>query len=292
MSLDETFTSIRLTFYNKIGELFEKIASTLGYPENPGMPIEANNKVLNIQDWMETMPERITYFPPAQRPETWFEMIFGPVPKVEPLPRYIYETQSEGFYNFYVENYKNLFFLPDWLSEFIQVKLHICLDISALEISREILFIGLVLFSQMIALRIALAWLIYINPYTFPWSYLVTSVDWTEEALQGLVPSVFGVNVTGSVFLGAIGSLADSLNNLVFTMPFLPSEGEPTRLVMNNQIKDVLVFHYLPVLWYRHMIPNDIRRFWMDERPDILEYMQRAYHDLNLTVLPDKLLHL
>jgi hypothetical protein len=287
MSLDEKFTSIRLAFYQKIGELFEKIALTLGYPENPGMPIEANNKVLNIQDWMETMPERVTYFPPAQRPETWFEMIFGPAPKVEPLPRYLYETKNEGFYNFYVENFKNLFFLPDWLSEFIQIKLNICLDISALEISREIVFIGLVLFSQLIALRIALAWLIYINPYTFPWSYLVTSVDWTEEALQGLVPSVFGVNVTGSVFLGAIGSLADSLNNLVFTMPFLPSEGEPTRLVINNQIKDVLVFHYLPVLWYRYPIPNDIRQFWIDERPDILEYMQMAYHDLNLTLLPD-----
>ena len=292
MSFDEKFTSIRLAFYNKVGELFEKIASTLGYPENPGMPIEANNKVLNIQDWMETIPERVTYFPPAQRPETWLETIFGPVPKVEPLPRYIYETKNEGFYNFYVENYKNLFFLPDWLSEFIQIKLHICLDISALEISREIVFIGLVLFSQLIALRIALAWLIYINPYTFPWSYLVTSVDWTEEALQGLVPSVFGVNVTGSVFLGAIGSLADSLNNLVFTMPFLPSEGEPTRLVMNNQMKDVLVFHYLPVLWYRYPIPNDIRQFWMNERPDILEYMQTAYHDLNLILVPDKLIHL
>ena len=93
------------------------------------MPIEANNKVLNIQDWMETMPERVTYFPPAQRPETWFEMIFGPAPKVEPLPRYLYETKNEGFYNFYVENFKNLFFLPDWLSEFIQIKLNICLDI-------------------------------------------------------------------------------------------------------------------------------------------------------------------
>jgi hypothetical protein len=28
---------------------------------------------------------------------------------------------EEGFYNFYIENYKNIYFLPDWFSEFLQV---------------------------------------------------------------------------------------------------------------------------------------------------------------------------
>jgi hypothetical protein len=32
-----------------------------------------------------------------QRPETWFEMIFGPSPKAETVPRYIYENKEEGF---------------------------------------------------------------------------------------------------------------------------------------------------------------------------------------------------
>jgi hypothetical protein len=72
-----------------------------------------------------------------QRPETWFEMIFGPSPKAETVPRYIYENK-EGFYNFYIENYKNIYFLPDWFSEFLQVKLHVCLDITVLETVRSI----------------------------------------------------------------------------------------------------------------------------------------------------------
>ena len=42
---------------------------------------------------------------------------------MEAVPRYIYESKEEGFYNFYIENYKNIYFLPDWLSEFIQVRL-------------------------------------------------------------------------------------------------------------------------------------------------------------------------
>jgi hypothetical protein len=45
------------------------------------------------------------------------------------------------------------------------------------------------------------------------------------------------------VFLGILGVVADSLNHLVFTMPFLPSEGEETKLLINQQMKDVLVFH-------------------------------------------------
>ena len=142
----------------------------------------------------------------------------------------------------------------------------------------------------MVVLRIAISWLIYINPYTFPWCYLAAAVDWTEDVLQGIVPAILGVNITGSVFLGVLGVVADSLNHLVFTMPFLPSEAEETKLLINQEMKDVLVFHYLPILWYRHPIPNDIREFWYYQRPDILEYMQTAYKDLDIQFLPDSII--
>ena len=145
-------------------------------------------------------------------------------------------------------------------------------------------------YSQVVILRIALSWFIYINPYTFPWCYVAAAVDWTEDVLQGMVPSILGVNITGSVFLGIIGVLADSLNHLVFTMPFLPSEGEETKLLINQQLKDVLVFHYLPILWYRYPIPNEIREFWYKERPDILNYLEKAYNNLDIQFLPDNII--
>ena len=285
MGLDAKFGIVRDALYGKVGVFFEKIAQHYGYPENLGMP--TISRVLQENGSGFGLQKRTTFFPPPQFPETWFEMIFGPAPKVDTLPRYIYETKEEGFYNFYIEDYRNTFFLPDWFSEFIQIKLNLCLDITVLEVIREVLFIGLIFYSQMVILRIAISWLIYINPYSFPWSYLTTAVDWTEDSLQGIVPSLFGVNMTGTIFLGALGVIADSLNPLVFTMPFLPSEGESTQLVINSEMKDVLVFHYLPALWYKYPIPNDIREFWLAERPDILEYMKIAYHDLNLQLIPD-----
>ena len=289
MSLDEKFLPIRNTFYEIISNFFKKTAQLFGYPDNPGMPVtpDISNEIEFRSEFINNLPTHKTFWPPIQRPETWFEMILGPTPKVEIVPRYTYESKGEGFYNFYIENYKNIYFLPDWLSEFIQVRLHICLDMTVLETIREILFVGLMVYSQLVILRIALAWFISINPYTVPWCYLAAAVDWTEDVLQGIVPAILGVNITGSVFLGILGVIADSLNHLVFTMPFLPSEGEETKVLINQQMKNVLVFHYLPILWYRYPIPNEIREFWYQERPDILTYMQMAYRDLNVNFLPN-----
>jgi len=292
MSLDDKFIPIRTAIYNGVGNLFKGLAGFFGYPENPGMPTTykmPESEVYARAQFLESLPSHRSFWPPQQRPETWFETIFGPSPKVDPVPRFLYESKEEGFYNFYIENYKNIFFLPDWLSEFIQVRLNICLDISLLETIREVLFIGLVIYSQIVILRITISWFIYINPYRFPWCYLAAAVDWTEEVLQGLVPAILGVNMTGTIFLGLIGVVADSLNHLVFTMPFLPSEGEETKLIINQEMKDVLVFHYLPISWYRHPIPNDIREFWYTERPDILKYMEKAYQDLDIQFLPDRI---
>ena len=292
MSLDEKFIPIRTVFYQIIEDFFKKIAGLFGYPQNPGMPTiyEMSNETYARSQFFDSLPTHKTYWPPIQQPETWLEMIVGPTPKVESISRYIYENKDEGFYSFYIENYKNLYFLPDWLSEFIQVRLNICLDISLLETIREVLFIGLIVYSQMVVVRIAISWLIYINPYTFPWCYLAAAVDWTEDVLQGIVPAILGVNITGSVFLGILGVVADSLNHLVFTMPFLPSEAEETKVLINNDMKDILVFHYLPILWYRYSIPNNIREYWYYQNPQILEYMQESYKDLNIQFLPDNII--
>ena len=292
MNLDEKFIPVRTGFYEMVDSFFQKLAGLFGYPENPGMltvhdlPTEAYAR----SQFLENLPSHQTSWPPQQRPETWFEMLLGPSPKVDSVPRYIYESREEGFYNFYIENYKNIYFLPDWFSEFLQVRLNLCLDITLLETIREVLFVGLLIYYQIVMLRIILAWFISINPYTFPWCYVAAAVDWTEDILQGIVPAILGVNLTGSVFLGILGVLGDSLNHLVFTMPFLPSEGEETQLLVNQEMKDVLVFHYLPILWYRYPLPNEIREFWYKERPDILNYMQKAYKDLDIQFLPDNLI--
>lgn len=292
MSLDDKFIPIRTGFYQMVDSLFKKIAGLFGYPGNPGMSTiyDLSDEASVRSKFLENLPSHRTFWPPIQRPENWFETIVGPSPKIDAVPRYVYENREEGFYNFYIENFKNAYFLPDWLSEFLQVRLNLCLDITLLETIREVLFIGLVIYSNIVILRITLSWFIYINPYTVPWCYVVAAVDWTEEVLQGVVPAILGVNITGTIFLGILGVLADSLNHLVFTMPFLPSEAEESKLLLQQQMKDVLIFHYLPILWYRYPIPNEIREYWYNQRPEILDYMQKAYKDSDIQFLPDSVI--
>lgn len=291
MSLDDKFLPVQIAFYETVNSFFKTIARLFGYPKNPGMSTSENisDEVYLRSKFLNSLPVHQTSWPPRETPENWWEVFLGTTPKVDTIPRYIYESQEEGFYNFYIENYKNMYFLPDWFSQFLQVNLNFCLDLTVLENLRESTFVTLVIYSQIVMLRIALSWFILINPYSVPWCYIAAAVDWTEEILQGIVPSVLGVNVTGTIFLGVLGSIADSLNHLVFTMPYLPREGEAAKLLINNQMKDVLVFHYLPILWYRYPIPNEIREFWYTERPDILEYLQRSYQNLDVQFLPDNI---
>lgn len=292
MSFTTRFGPIRDLIYKITGKFFEIVASLFGYPENPGMPVikeKLSDHDLN-EDFLKSLPLRTIEWPPVSRPETWFETVFGTIPKVEPIPRYIYENQLEGFYNFYVVYYQNIVFLPDWLSEFLQVRLNFCLDLNYLEMVREVIFIGLAGYAQLIGLRIAISWFPSINPFVFPWYYLTAITDWTEELLQGVVPVVFGVSITGSSFLILLGILADNLNNLVLTMPFLPSEGEIVTVSRNGRSIKMIVFHYLPSLWYSYPIPDNIRKYWYYYRPDILEHMQTNYKNLNLQLLPDEIL--
>ena len=292
MTLQDKFNPIRTAFYDLASAFFKELAKHFGYPDNPGIPT-VYDKPIELQtrlDFFNNLPVRKTYWPPGQRPESWFEMIFGPTPKMDTLTRHIYENKEEGFYNFYIENYKNIFFLPNFISEFIQIRLNICLDITSLEIFREVLFLFIMFYWQIVMFRITISWWLSINPYTVPWAYIISLVDWTDDVLQGLVPSFMGVQITGSIFLAALGTIGDSLNHIVFTMPFLPNEGEAAKLLIKEETKEILVFHYLPILWYRYPIPNDIREFWYTERPDILEYMQTVYKDLDISFLPDNII--
>jgi len=293
MTFNDKFADVREAFIDGVGVFIKQIAGLLGYPQNPGMkitgvPLTAIEDIItDKRKLVDSLPLRKVPFPPIQRPETFTEMIFGTVPKVEPIPRIIYESSQDGYYNFYIENYRNIFFLPNWFSEFLQVRLNFCLDITYLEVFREIMFLVIFGYAQLVSLRIALSWFISINPYTVPWIYLVAMIDWTEEAMMGIVPTIAGLNLTGTIVSILLGRFADSMNHLVFTMPFLPSEGQPAKALINEELREVLVFRYLPILWYRYPIPNEIREYWYNERPDILKYMQKAYKNLDIQFLPD-----
>lgn len=283
MSLSRQIAS---QIYYGIGSIIEKIASFFGYPENPGMPISSRFSELE-QIRYEKLSMHQVQFPPEPVPDNLVEVLVGVIPKPDPIKRFFYETPSEGYYNFYIQDFKNAYFLPNWLSEIIQVWFKVCLDISGLEAIREVIFISLLTYYNILNLRLCMFWFLSINPYTYPWLFLVYLVDWTEDILQGLVPVVAGVNLTATFWFVLIGKFADSLNHLVFTMPFLPSEGQRAQTIINGQIENIVLFRFFPILWFKNDIPNDVREFWYYNRPDILKFMQKSYGHLDKKLLPD-----
>ena len=61
-------------------------------------------------------------------------------------------------------------------------------------------------------------------------------------------------------------------------------------MIIDDQVKDVILFRYLPSLWYTHPIPNNLREFWYTERVDILNFMKKNYTHLDIHFLPDRIL--
>jgi hypothetical protein len=77
--------------------IFQETAGLLGYliiRECPLFPIFQVKFILD-RNFLITY-RVIELLASIQRPETWFEMIFGPSPKAETVPRYIYENKEDS----------------------------------------------------------------------------------------------------------------------------------------------------------------------------------------------------
>ena len=275
--------------YDKSKEFLDSIAEFLGYPDVPGMPIfPLDSKAREELIEQDLQPLHITQLPPhqEQRPKNLTQALLGTFPYTMPVEKHFYQHESEGYYNFYVENYRNMYFLPDWLSGYIQIHFNTAVNHSNLELCRDVFFYVVLLYVAIITLRTQLFWFITINPYTYPWVLTVEFVDWIFDFFSGIVPCFAGIDLVPTFFTMIVGKIADSANHLVFTMPFLPSEGNKVKMIIDGEVKEVIQFHYLPYLWYKYPIPMDIREFWYSERPDILNFMEKNYSHTNIDFRP------
>jgi len=261
MVFNNRLKEVQKLVYDGFKSFFDRIAGFLGYPDVPGMPIlPTDSKIRDQLTERELLPLHITEIPPQQieRPETLTEAFFGTFPYTMPVEKHFYQHKVEGYYNFYVENYRNMYFLPDWLSGYIQIHFNTTVDHSNLELGRDIFFYLVLLYGTIISIRTILFWMLAINPYTYPWVFVVDFVDWIYDGLAGILPCFVGIDLVPTFLAIIMGKIADSANHLVFTMPFLPSEGNQVKMLIDGELKDVIQFHYLPYLWYKYPIPMNL----------------------------------
>lgn len=295
--IKEQLITLRETFFEKSEIFFQDLAKPLGFPKNPGMSLFVDDNKnyfwMQFKSYDKYLKVREIQVPPDTQPKNYFEILFGDSPKIQEIERVFYQSKEDGFFSFYIEDFKNVVFLPNPISEFLQIYCHFCTDITFLEVFRETLFVTLITYSYLMQFRLCLAWFISINPYTFPLIYLLSLVDWAEDWSYGFLPTFRGISFATPLLMAAVGKATDLLNHLVFTMPYLPSEGHPSHvLTPNGSVESYIYFRYLPILWYKYPIPNELREYWYTERPDVLEYLQKAYENVDIQFLPDRVIGL
>jgi hypothetical protein len=287
MSLESLGINLRIKLVLATSWFIENTAKLFGYPKaSQGMLIGANPNY--------GLPSYKSQVPPAPDPNNIFEAIFGNVPHSSAIEKFYYQTPQDGYYNFYIERYRDVIFLPDWFSRWIQLTFDMAVDTAYLEIIRDTLFTLSIYFMFFLQFRTMLYYFITINPYTRPWVYLISLSDWIYDLLfhLGITRQLtfFGFPLLSMMVNGVAGIIADALNHVVFTMPYLPSEGQAGQLLINGVSKDVIMFKYLPSLWYTDPIPNKLRELWYTERRDIFSYMKKNYPHFDTDLLPNRVL--
>lgn len=215
-----------------------------------------------------------------------------------------YRDNIEGYYNFIITQ-QNVIFLPNWLSEILQI--YAKQDVNTLTL-REIqawTFEVINKFRILCEMRAALWWWLMFNPYQQPFNTLRVITEWYLTGFTGVFPVILGIDMGPALALGLLGLSLDLLNKLVFTMPYLPTEGErfsltnleileqdnPSLADLIRKIgEDVIVFRYLPYLWYKNPIPDDLREYWYNKKPEILRYFIENYGNLEIDFLPNRIL--
>ena len=231
MPLTDEIVSLKIKIVEFVQPFGKYLATKLfDYPNNTGMPIRRledvdSDYIGKLHVIFGRLPRIGSAFPPRALPKTLGQVILGNVPYMPKMDRMTFESKSTGFYNFYIQNYKDLLFLPDWASQWIQLHLHITIDIVPLVSFQEGIFICSALYYMMVDFRMSLFWFLTVNPYTRPWVYLISVTDWAYDFVAGIIPVVWGLDIAGTVLLSCIGLVGDLLNHLIFTMPFLPTEG-------------------------------------------------------------------
>ena len=297
--------------------LFESWAKFLGYPDNFALIDEMKLSEYDLEKWRSrdflfkdillkytrqldfikrpgwnALSRNIDLEKLAEKqiPTNFFEVLFGVLPEINPITRVHFIDSESGYYNFYVRDYLNAVRLPDYISEYLQISMNCDLDYSDISLVREALFVIVWVMHELLQLRALMGMFIFINPYIFPWVLLTLVTDWVEEFTNLFLPQLplFDINHFAAQFL--IGLSLDSLNNLILTFPYLPSEGQRLYIYSGKKQMPAIVFRGLPKLWYKYGIPNVLRQFWYYNRPDILKFMQDSYKDRDIQLLPDEII--
>ena len=140
--------------------------------------------------------------------KSYIEIFFPKSLKFINYPLTYYTDTVEGYYNFIVTQ-QNPVFLPNWLSEMIQIFGNQHLTIINLKTFQEWIFSFLNKFRILCEIRAALWWWLMFNPYQEPFNTLRILTEWYLTAFTGIFPIIIGIDIGPSISIGLLGFMLD-----------------------------------------------------------------------------------
>lgn len=173
---------------------------------------------------------------------------------------------------------KKALLLPDSISEFLQIKLHLyTYEPYYTSVFRECqwyLYAIVLIYFAMYNLSLFLEFCLFINPYRYPFVLLTDLVDPFKRQLESLCPPIVGISFAGLVGIAVLEFLLHTITDISLTMPFLPSEAA----VKVIEDKEFYVFSGMPTLWAKYGVPIDLREDWFDrENFKIFQFYDKMY---------------
>lgn len=216
----------------------------------------------------------------------WIEIVISPPKPYENHRVLILSDGMDAFIGFIVSQKAS--FLPDLMSQIIQIYggINVTDETLMLYFIKNWIHDFIIVFIELCSIRLTISMWLIINPYTFPWFLIVTATEWFTESLSGILPAFFGIEITSTALLTLLAQVADYLKNLVFTMPYLPSE----RIADSVGKHAIYRFGGIPQLWYEYGIPDQLREEWYRERPDIISNLLKYYGNAGVDFVPSRIL--
>lgn len=220
------------------------------------------------------------------RMKNWIDILFPPPRPYSNSHIFLLNSSKDAFIGFIISQQAT--FLPDILSQAIQIYggINVPDDTLNLAIFQRWVYDFVHMFMALCSFRLLFSLVLIINPYTFPWIILITSVDWFLDSLSGLVPVFIGIDFSGILGINILAAIADYIKKIAFTMPYLPSEGMKETIGSHN----VYRFGGIPRLWQQYGIPDELREQWYKERPEIIEHLFKYYSDVEIDFVPSRIL--
>ena len=216
----------------------------------------------------------------------WKDILFTPTEHYIHQQVFVFSEGKDMLIGFIVS--QEATFLPDFVSAIIQLfgGIYMIDNTTDLIFVQEFIYNSILFFIGLCSAKLAISLWLIINPYTMPWFVLLTATEWFMDSLAGIFPAFFGIEMSSSILLGLLGSLAMYVKNLVLTMPYLPSEAIKESIGIHK----VYTFGGIPILWKIFTVPDKVREEWYRCTPYLIENLMKYYGDEGVEFVPSRIL--